>query len=196
MTRIYANTVPEQAGQGTDGPYVVIELKAEVDLYAQPKQPTQADLEKKKERDRMQGGPGLRAGWSTGDNDEYPSNAVVTQLKDLRTAKGKTYKASNISFDTTAERCLVADEFVQREFVSPFTGQSLPYNLYLPHNYDPAKRYPLVLFIHDAGVASGPVTHTLYQGNGATSWAEPEAQARHECIVVAPEYPFITVDDN
>ena len=53
-----------------------------------------------------------------------------------------------------------------------------------------------MLFIHDAGVASGPLTNTLYQGNGATSWAEPEAQARHKCIVVAPEYPFITVDDN
>ena len=66
----------------------------------------------------------------------------------------------------------------------------------MPRDYNPEEKYPLVLFIHDAGVASGDVTHTLYQGNGATSWAEPQAQARHKCIVVAPEYPVITVDDN
>lgn len=144
----------------------------------------------------MQGGPGLRAGWSTGGDDEYPGNAVVVQKKDIKTVKGKTYKAGGTQIASTAERCLVADDFKQEEFVSPYTGQVLPYNIYLPEDYNPEKQYPLVLFIHDAGVASGPITHTLYQGNGATSWAEPEAQARHKCIVVAPEYPFITVDDN
>ena len=196
VTRIYANTAPERAERGVSGPYVIIEVKAEVDLNAQPKQPTAADMEKKKERDRMQGGPGLRAGWSTGGDDQYPGNAVIVQTVDIKTTKGARYKANETEITTTIERCLVADDFQQAEFVSPYTGQVLPYNIYLPQDYDPAKQYPLVLFIHDAGVASGPITHTLYQGNGATSWAEPEAQARHKCIVVAPEYPFITVDDN
>lgn len=196
VTRVYANTSPERTGQGWNGQYVIIEVKAEVDLNARPKQPTQADMEKKKERDRMQGGPGLRAGWSTGGDDEYPGNAVVVQTADIKTVKGKVYKASGMPVASTAEKCLVADDFKQEEFVSPYTGQVLPYNIYVPEDYNPSEKYPLVLFIHDAGVASGPVTHTLYQGNGATSWAEPEAQARHKCIVVAPEYPFITVDDN
>ena len=57
VTRIYANTTPERAEKGVNGFYVVIEVKAEVDLNAQPKQPTPAEMEKKKERDRMQGGP-------------------------------------------------------------------------------------------------------------------------------------------
>lgn len=196
VTRVYANAAPERAERGVNGPYVIIEVKAEVDLNAQPKQPTAADMEKKKERDRMQGGPGLRAGWSTGGDDHYPGNAVVVQTADIKTTKGTRYKANETEIATTIEHCLVADDFQQAEFISPYTGQVLPYNIYLPQDYDPAEQYPLVLFIHDAGVASGPVTHTLYQGNGATSWAEPEAQARHKCIVVAPEYPFITVDDN
>lgn len=196
VTRIYSNTAPERAGQGVDGQYVIIEVKAEVDLDAQPKQPTQAEIEKKKERDIMQGGPGLRAGWSTGGDDEYPGNAVVFQTSDIKTTHGKTYKSSDTPITSTAEKCLVADDFRQEEFVSPYTGQTLPYNIYLPEDYNPDEKYPLVLFIHDAGVASGPVTQTLYQGNGATSWAEPEAQARNKCIVVAPEYPVVTVDDN
>ena len=196
VTRVYANTAPRRADEGTDGRYVVIELKTQVDLDAQPKQPTEADMAKKRERDRMQGGPGLRAGWSTGGDDSYPGDATVYQTSDIRTAKGKTYAASDRAIETTEEICLVADDFRQEEFASPYTGQVLPYNIYLPEDYDPAEKYPLVLFIHDAGVASGPVTQTLYQGNGATSWAEPEAQARHRCIVVAPEYPVVTVDDN
>lgn len=196
ITRVYANTAPERAEQGANGPYVVIEVKAEADLNAQPKQPTEADLEKKRERDRMQGGPGLRAGWSTGGDDEYPGDATVYQTAAIKTTRGKTYPASDTPIETTEEICLVADDFQQMEFASPYTGQVLPYNIFLPADYDPAKKYPLVLFIHDAGVASGPVTQTLYQGNGATSWAEPDAQARHECIVVAPQYPVITVDDD
>ena len=196
VTRVYANNDPERAEKGTDGQYVIIEVKAEVDLDARPQMPSEEDKKKKQERDRMQGGPGLRAVWSTGGNDSYPGNAIVTQTKDIKTSKGKSYQASDTEIEATAGRCLVADDFRQEEFTSPYTGQTLPYNIYLPEDYDPTEKYPLVLFIHDAGVASGDVTHTLYQGNGATSWAEPQAQARHKCIVVAPEYPVITVDDN
>jgi hypothetical protein len=46
VTRIYANNVPERAQQGTDGQYVIIEVKAEVDLNAQPQMPSEADKEK------------------------------------------------------------------------------------------------------------------------------------------------------
>lgn len=196
VVSIYTNNVPETATKSTDGPFVVIEVKAEVDIYAQPKQPTEAEMQKKKERDQMQGGPGLRAGWSTGGNDEYPGNAVIVQAKDIKTKTGKTYKASESLIETNKEICPVADSFRQEEFISPYTGQILPYNIYIPEDYDPNQLYPLVLFIHDAGVASAQVKQPLYQGNGATSWAEAEAQARHKCIVVAPEYPVITVDDN
>ena len=79
VTRIYVNNAPERAEKGKDGQYVIIEVKAEVDLNARPQMPSEADKKKKEERDRMQGGPGLRAGWSTGGNDSYPGNAFVTQ---------------------------------------------------------------------------------------------------------------------
>ncbi|MDE5709246.1 MAG: hypothetical protein K2I32_07385, partial [Alistipes sp.] len=111
IVRVYANTAPERAEKGTNGQYVIIEVKAEVDLNAQPKRPTEADMEKKRERDRMQGGPGLRAGWSTGGDDEYPGNATVYQIANIRTAKGKTYAASAEPVETTEEICLVADDF-------------------------------------------------------------------------------------
>ena len=196
VTRVYANTQPEMASQGVNGKYVIVELKTEVNLNPQFKRPTAAEMEKKKERARMQGGAGLRAGWSTGGNDDFTRKAVCTQMTNIKRTNGKTIKPDGSSVETSETRTLVADDFRQEEFISPYTGQTLPYNIFLPEDYNPGEKYPLVLFIHDAGVASGEVTHTLYQGTGATSWAEPEAQARHKCIVVAPEYPFITVDDN
>lgn len=196
VTRIYANSAPQRATKGCDGQYVVIELKTEVNLNPQPKQPTTADVQKKQERDRMQGGPGLRAGWSTGGDDDYPGDATIRQITKITTTKGVTIQPTATLIHSSIEKCLVADDFKQSEFTSPFTGQKLPYNIFLPHNYTPSKHYPLVLFIHDAGTASGPVKQTLYQGTGATSWAEPEVQTRHECIVVAPEYPVVTVDDS
>ena len=220
IARVYANTVPETASEGTDGQYVIIEFKTAVDLSAQPMPPKEKEQMRPQgprpemgrgpghdgpapgqmgpapRRMEKEGGPGLKAGWSTGGNDRYPGTVTVVQVKKIRTVGGTVYNASATPIETTAEKCLVADDFQQMEFRSPYTGQTLPYNLYIPEDYDPEEQYPLVLFIHDAGVASGPVTQTLYQGNGATSWAEPEAQARHKCIVLAPEYPVITVDDN
>ena len=47
VIRIYANNAPERARQGADGPYVIIEVKTEVDLNAQPPMPTETDKEKK-----------------------------------------------------------------------------------------------------------------------------------------------------
>ncbi len=114
-------------------------------------------------------------------------HASVAQTKDIRTTGKKTYEASNFPMESTAAKCLVADDFRQEEFAIPNAGHVLHYNIYLPEDYTASEKYPLVLFIQDTGRARGPVTRVLYQGNGATSWAEPEAQQRHKCIVVAPD---------
>ena len=47
VTRIYANNAPERADKGRDGQYVIIEVKAEVDLNARPQMPSEADRKKK-----------------------------------------------------------------------------------------------------------------------------------------------------
>lgn len=195
IIKVYSNSVPDTSSVGQDGPYVVIELKAETDLTASPKKSHIETPEERAERDRKQGGPGLKAGWSTGGNDIYPGSAAVTQAADIKTVKGKIYKALETPVASTEESCPLVDSFSQHKFISPFTGQVLPYNLYLPEDYDPSISYPLVLFIHDAGAVGTDVKQTLVQGRGAVTWADPDNQARNRCIVVAPQYPFVTVDD-
>ena len=72
------------------------------------------------------------------------------------------------------------------------------YNLYIPR-IEEGKRYPLVLFIHDAGVCGPDPKTTLSQGNGAVSFAEPEWQKDHPCFVLAPQvdkYPYGPMTDD
>ena len=196
ILRAHANTTPEVSDKGRNGPYVIIELAAETDLNASPKKAKIETAEERAERDRLQGGPGLKAGWSKGGNDIYPGNAVITQCQAIKTTDGRTIPASENKVESTSEQCPLVDAFKQYEFVSPYSGQILPYNLYLPENYNPDISYPLVLFIHDAGAVSDDVKQTLVQGRGAVTWTTPENQAKRPCIVVAPQYPFVTVDDN
>jgi predicted peptidase len=90
---------------------------------------------------------------------------------------------------------LAVDAFQQFEFTDPDTGITLKYNLYIPKNYDVNKSYPLVLFIHDAGVISSNPQITLIQGLGAVIWATPREQAKHESFVLAPQYSKGIVND-
>ncbi len=107
-----------------------------------------------------------------------------------------TQKAPAASIKTTKVRHLVAEDFTQHIFKDPASGISVPYNLFVPKEYNPKKAYPLVMFIHDAGSTNSNVKNTLYQGNGATVWATPEAQAKHEAFVLAPQFDHKIVNDN
>lgn len=83
--------------------------------------------------------------------------------------------------------------FKQYEYTDPETGYVIPYNLYLPENYDETKEYPLVVFIADSSVNSDTVTDPLKQ-DGAAIWATAEEQAKHEAIVLVPQYTTTLID--
>lgn len=86
--------------------------------------------------------------------------------------------------------------FRQYTFQVPGTDKKLNYNLFCPEETEPGETYPLVLFLHDAGSCSDDVKAPLLQGNGATAWAEEEAQQRHKCYVAAPQYPDMAANDD
>lgn len=90
---------------------------------------------------------------------------------------------------------LTADAFQSFVFEAADGGNQLKYNLFCPAKMEEGKVYPLVLFMHDAGSCSEDITAPLAQGNGATVWAEKRAQQRHECFVLAPQYPDVTAND-
>ncbi len=86
-------------------------------------------------------------------------------------------------------------KFKQLSYQDKTTGIDLPYNLFVPKNYDPSKKYPLVLFMHDASVTGLKVTATLTQGLGAVVWASDYEQQKHPCFVLAPQYATAIAND-
>jgi len=68
-------------------------------------------------------------------------------------------------------------------------GRSMPYRLFLPQGYSAQKRYPLVLFLHGGGGRGNDNRKQIEGGNGylVDALVSPETQAKHACIVVAPQ---------
>lgn len=173
VEKIYSNTRPERTDIVKDGRFVIIELN--------PKD-SEASL-------RLEG------------NDEVgfqmkKATSKITQKEDILFTNGKKLEKSIAILENNKTRNLIVENFKQFVYKDPKTGTSVKYNLYIPKNYDKNKKYPLVLFMHDKGVLSEDTKTALLQGNGATSFAAPEEQARHEAFVLAPQYSRQVVDDN
>lgn len=67
-------------------------------------------------------------------------------------------------------------------------------NIFFPENYSGKKKYPLVVFLSD-GRTIGKETTAPLKNYGALIWATPETQAKHECIVLVPQFPELLVDN-
>ncbi len=103
--------------------------------------------------------------------------------------------ANGAAIISSAVSRLLVDEFEPRSVADAETGITLKYNLFVPRDYDPSNRYPLVLFMHDASVTSDIQDQTLVQGLGAVVWTRPEEQARRPCFVLAPQFDVAVVND-
>lgn len=66
-------------------------------------------------------------------------------------------------------------------------GNLLNYRLLVPENYDPDKKYPLVLFLHGAGERGDDNIAQLKWG--AVRFAEEKIMEKHPAIVIAPQVP-------
>ncbi len=66
-------------------------------------------------------------------------------------------------------------------------GRMLNYRLMKPKNYDPQKKYPLVLFFHGAGERGDDNVAQLV--HGMNDFARDENREKYPCFVVAPQVP-------
>lgn len=170
ITKAYTNTNVEKSTESRNGKYVILELSnedAKAQLYLQQGRTFSV----------------------------LPAKVSLMQKENLKATWGRTIKASDKVLESTKTKNLIVDDFLQFTYKDSKTGKSLGYNLYIPKNYDSKKSYPLVYFGHDAGVTGSEVKTTLIQGIGATIWASPEEQAKHEAFVLAPQYPEQFISD-
>jgi predicted esterase len=92
-----------------------------------------------------------------------------------------------ISFTTLFAQDSIVVKFVARSHT--FQGVTLPYRLFIPDNYSPSQKYPLVLALHGAGERGTDNLIHIRLHRLATSWADPVNQAKYPCLVVAPQCP-------
>ncbi|MFE4963082.1 alpha/beta hydrolase-fold protein [Streptomyces sp. NPDC056660] len=206
VTKVYANSVAALAERSRDGRFVVVELSTDDDsaaLWVTQQggggTSTGSPSPSPSESSGSGGAPGAggpKVGDSTPGGTIVAATASVVQKDTVRTTHGAHYAATGMTLTTSAVVNLVVDDFQQFTFDDPATGQSLKYNLFVPKDYDPRKRYPLVLFMHDASVVNVATEGPLVQGLGAVCWASAEDQARHESFVLAPEYGSVVIDDD
>ncbi len=201
IERVYTNDTADKGSVGVSGRYVIIELNP-ADKNAQ----TLSDIEgfpRGSVCRNMGGSGGEMPVFILPDGRKYkspggihtkrePLHIPVRQLGRLGMLDGgeavpwENEKFSGFEMNKTV------DSFRRGEF------RDMAYNLFVPEDYDPLKKYPLVLFIHDAGVMGENPAITLEQGMGATVWAMPENQREHACFVLAPQHRreyAITNDD-
>lgn len=76
--------------------------------------------------------------------------------------------------------------YERHEWISP-AGDTLRYRLLLPLNYDTAKSYPLLLFLHGGGERGSDNTKQLM--HGARLFLNPEVRRSYPAIVVFPQCP-------
>ena len=84
--------------------------------------------------------------------------------------------------------CLAEDVFLARTYRHP-SGETMPYRLFVPRNYDSRQRYPLVLWLHGSGGRGRDNRMQISEANrlGTHFWTRPENQSRYPCFVLAPQ---------
>jgi predicted peptidase len=80
-----------------------------------------------------------------------------------------------------------ADDAPQPLTFAATDGKTLPYLLLKPKNFDPAKKYPLVMFYHGAG-ERGDDNKSQWK-NGIEVFQTPENRTKFPCFIVAPQCP-------
>lgn len=118
----------------------------------------------------------------------------LRQSGDVSSASGKTLQGSDMAYPALKISDPVIERFSQHVYTDPASVESMPYNLYVPKGCSGVKRCPLVVFIADTSADIDDVKAPLFQGNGATVFAEDDFQQKHESIVLAPQYTHSMIE--
>lgn len=183
---VTTNVTPNPTPKKQAGRYVLLKLAHTNSVYDGDLANRPGNAPKKDDEDKNKSPMGDAPMHS---DRQLPDLTVkVKQLKTIHAIDGTVYPAKDKTVTSSSVSEPEIEQFQQFTYTDPETGYQLPCNIYLPKGYDSSKKYPLLFFVADASANINAVTTPLFQGNGATVWTEPEEQAKHPCIVLAPQY--------
>lgn len=125
---------------------------------------------------KLAGGP--ESGKSTLDISKHPD---VDTIKEL--ANGFDTVITDEGQITTVHP---KDAFSAGSFTDS-KGTTIPYRYFVPENYDPQKKYPVVLYLHGSGSRGSDNVIQLTTNGAALNTAI--FQSEYECIMLAPQMP-------
>jgi len=161
---VYSNSVPRRATAPAKGNYLIIEL-------------SQTDA--------------LRQAARNG----CPANLDYTAtFGDIDNRFGRV-EVQAFTAETTQVVSPVIEDFRPGKYTSPTFATTLQFRLFSPERYvrspnNPARKYPLVVFLHGGGERGDNNFNQIAANMGATTWATPEFQADHQSFVLAPQVPL------
>ena len=187
---VFVNYDPVLPNRSRQGRYVILKFANENTAF-------DGELSQRPNNQKPQEPKGKKQGGGDApmrSNRKLPDLSFsVEQTNQIKSAKGAILLPTQKPIESTDTQAPIIESFNQLVYTDS-NGVSMPYNLYLPENYDPKKKYPLLFFVADASANINEVTTPLFQGNGATVFADPKWQKNHECIVLAPQYTADLVD--
>jgi len=141
-------------------------------------------------------GDAVRFSFFFGETEEYETTfegkVVGEEIKGTFTIFGVRAvvvgtRLSAAEASAIAARPSVFDIYEARSFTSS-EGDTIPYRLFVPQDYDPDKEYPILLFHHGGG-GTGTDNRGNLESACVREWIRPEAQAKNPCFIVAPQFP-------
>ena len=69
------------------------------------------------------------------------------------------------------------------------SGETMQYRLFVPPSYNPAQKYPIILWLHGAAGRGSDNLSQLSGGNfpGSHTWTKPGIQRKYHAFVLAPQ---------
>ncbi len=132
-------------------------------------------------------------------DDTMPSYDIVLETAiPITVTKGDASKTYTINVIRDCDTW-VYNLFKAGEYFDAANNVNIPYQLYIPSNYDPSKQYPIVFALHGSGQRTQSVDMVLKRYQMATVWAKDSEAGRNQCIVLAPQCKMdssVTASDN
>lgn len=208
ITEVYTNSEAAMTDSNIPGNYVILKLAYESNesanmgggenrsRAAENGEETGFDKGGEVDGGKLRGDAGAGGGRGQGAREQTETNLSVSiiQKGEVAGIDGTVYPANETAVENSERIDLVVEDFQLLEYTDSETGATIPYSLYLPADYNESKEYPLLFFVADASANGDDFTRNLTQGNGATVWATPEEQAKHECIILSPQYTNTLID--
>ena len=100
----------------------------------------------------------------------------------------------NLALESTLTEKVAYVEMHDRVFYEAHTqafictddeGRTMPYRLFVPSDYDPQKKYPLVLSFHGAGARGND--NSKHMIPWVAGWSDPDIQRKHSCLILMPQ---------